>query len=71
MPVSVTGRPRTSPSVESMAMVRTVCSPRCCATSSTKLSGSSLMAEFETVSALRMVGTSLAGNSTSTTAPIT
>ena len=28
--------PRTRPSVESMAMVRTVCSPRCCATSTVR-----------------------------------
>ena len=34
-PVSVTSWPRTRPSVESMAMVRTVFSPRCWATSST------------------------------------
>ena len=34
-PVSVTAWPRTRPSVVSMAMQRTVFSPRCCATSST------------------------------------
>ena len=32
------------PSVTSMAMVRTTLSPRCCATSTTRLSGSSLIA---------------------------
>ena len=37
-PVSVTSMPRTRPSVESMATARTVDSPRCCATSSTRLS---------------------------------
>ena len=35
-PVSLTSLPRTSPSVASIAMVRTVLSPRCCATSSTR-----------------------------------
>ena len=35
-PVSVTSWPRTRPSVVSMAMVRTVVSPRCWATSSTR-----------------------------------
>jgi hypothetical protein len=35
-PVSVTSWPRTRPSVESIAMVRTVFSPRCWATSSTR-----------------------------------
>jgi hypothetical protein len=34
-PVSTAFLPRTRPSVVSMAMVRTVFSPRCCATSST------------------------------------
>ena len=37
LPVSVTSMPRTRPSVESIAMARTVDSPRCCATSSTRL----------------------------------
>ena len=35
-PVSLTSWPRTRPSVVSIAMVRTVDSPRCCATSSTR-----------------------------------
>ena len=35
LPVSTAFSPRTRPSVVSMAMVRTVDSPRCCATSST------------------------------------
>jgi hypothetical protein len=34
-PVSITAWPRVRPSVESIAIVRTVFSPRCCATSST------------------------------------
>ncbi len=34
-PVSLTDCPRTRPSVASMAIVRTVFSPRCCATSRT------------------------------------
>ena len=34
--VSMTSMPRTRPSVESIAMVRTVCSPRCCATSTVR-----------------------------------
>jgi hypothetical protein len=35
-PVSRTSMPRTSPSVLSMAMQRTVFSPRCCATSTVR-----------------------------------
>jgi hypothetical protein len=46
-----TGMPRTRPSVTSMAMVRTTLSPRCWATSTTRLSSSSLMAGLEMVSA--------------------
>ena len=42
-PVFFTAMPRTRPSVVSMAMQRTVFSPRCCATSTTRLSGSSLI----------------------------
>ncbi len=38
LPVSFTGMPRTRPSVTSMAMVRTTLSPRCWATSTTRLS---------------------------------
>ncbi len=65
LPVSTTSAPRISPSVLSMAMVRTVRSPRCCATSST-----SLPAGVSVVSAFWMLGSS-AGNCTSTTAPRT
>jgi hypothetical protein len=51
-PVFLTGCPRTSPSVESMAMQRTVFSPRCCATSITRLSGSLLISALLSVSAV-------------------
>src|SRR5690348_6799233 len=64
-PVSVTSAPRTRPSVVSIAMVRTVFSPRCCATSST-----SVLPWFCVCSALRIAGSS-PSNFTSTTAPIT
>ena len=50
-PVSATGWPRTRPSVESMEIVRTVFSPRCCATSRTRRIG-----WFWTSSALRILG---------------
>ena len=42
-PVFSTGMPRTSPSVESMAMHRTVFSPRCWATSTTRFHSRSSM----------------------------
>src|SRR5689334_4658294 len=64
-PVSATSAPRTKPSVESMAMVRTVFSPRCCATSST-----SSLPWFCRCSAFRIAGRS-PSNCTSTTAPST
>src|SRR5688500_40862 len=64
-PVSVTSRPRTRPSVVSMAMVRTVFSPRCCATSSTRS-----LPWFWVCSAFRIAGRS-PSNWTSTTAPST
>jgi hypothetical protein len=57
--------PRTSPSVPSMAMVRTMFSPRCCATSSTRR-----MLLSSTSSAVR-IGGSPSSNRTSTTAPMT
>ncbi len=63
--VSVTVCPRTSPSVVSMAMVRTVFSPRCWATSST-----SRLPRFSVSSAFRMAGR-CSSNCTSTTAPMT
>ncbi len=64
-PVLRTFWPRTSPSVVSMAIVRTVFSPKCCATSSTTLRGLSC-----TSRAVRMGGRPLS-NLTSTTAPMT
>ena len=64
-PVSVTSWPRTRPSLVSMAIVRTVDSPRCCATSSTRR-----LPWFSVSSALRIAG-SWPSNCTSTTAPMT
>src|SRR5580698_8310055 len=64
-PVSVTSWPRTRPSVVSMAMVRTVDSPRCWATSSTRR-----LPWFLVSSALRIAGR-WSSNCTSTTAPMT
>ncbi|VVT34745.1 conserved hypothetical protein [Hoeflea sp. EC-HK425] len=65
-PVSTTFWPRTRPSVESMAMVRTVFSPRCCATSNTRR-----LPMLSVSSAFRMVGSAPSSNVTSTTAPMT
>src|SRR4051794_38549850 len=64
-PVSFTSWPRTRPSVTSIAIVRTVDSPRCCATSSTRR-----MLPFLVSSELRMAGR-WPSNCTSTTAPMT
>src|SRR5438477_7524247 len=64
-PVSVTSWPRTRPSVASIAIVRTVDSPRCCATSSTRR-----LPPFLVSSELRMAG-KWPSNCTSTTAPMT
>ena len=64
-PVSTASWPRTRPSVESIAMVRQDCSPRCCATSRTRV-----LPWFWTCSAFRMLGSS-PSNWTSTTAPMT
>ena len=64
-PVSETAWPRTRPSVESMAMVRTVFSPRCCATSRTRR-----LPPFMVSRALRISGRS-PSKATSTTAPVT
>src|SRR3981189_3336978 len=65
LPVSPTSWPRTRPSAVSMAMVRTVDSPRCCATSSTRR-----LPPFWVSSAFRMAG-KCPSNCTSTTAPMT
>jgi len=70
-PVLLTGWPRRSPSVLSMATARTVSSPRSWATSSTRLSGSALIAGFVTVNAVNSSGSPPEGNCTSTTGPIT
>src|SRR3712207_2073585 len=64
-PVSVTGWPRTRPSEVSMAMQRTVFSPSCCDTSSTRR-----LPLLEVSSAFRISGR-CPSNCTSTTAPIT
>ncbi|CDX23150.1 conserved hypothetical protein [Mesorhizobium plurifarium] len=64
-PVSKTSWPRTRPSVESMAMQRTVFSPRCWATSSTRR-----LPTLSVSSAFRMAGR-WSSNCTSTTAPMT
>src|SRR3954467_5773331 len=64
-PVSRTSWPRTRPSLMSMAIVRTVDSPRCCATSSTRR-----LPWLSVSSALRIAGSS-PSKCTSTTAPIT
>ncbi len=65
LPVSVTFSPRTRPSVESMAMVRTVDSPRCWATSSTS------RAPLLSVSSAFRISGRWSSNWTSTTAPMT
>ena len=70
-PVFFTGWPRTRPSVESIEMQRAVSSPRCCATSITRLSGRSSIAGLVRVSAVYTGGSAPAGNSTSTTGPMT
>src|SRR5258706_3332970 len=64
-PVSTTSLPRTRPSVESIATVRTVDSPRCCATSRT-----SRLPLLSVSSAFRISGSG-PSNCTSTTAPMT
>ena len=63
--VSTTGCPRTNPSVESRAMVRTLLPPKCWATSRTRRDSVPW-----TSSALRIGGSS-PSNYTSTTAPMT
>src|SRR5262249_51895499 len=64
-PVSVTSWPRTRPSEESMATVRTVFSPRCWATSSTR------RWPWLVVSSAFRISGRCPSNCTSTTAPIT
>src|SRR6266446_1100401 len=64
-PVSTTWVPRTSPSVVSIATVRTVLSPSCCATSRTRV-----RSPWSMCSALKISGSS-PSKRTSTTAPMT
>src|SRR5665213_3269475 len=64
-PVSVHSWPRTRPSEVSIATVRTVFSPRCCATSRTRR-----LPPFVVSSAFRIAGR-WSSNCTSTTAPMT
>ncbi len=70
-PVFLTAWPRTRPSVESMATHRTMCSPRCCDTSTVRLSCWSLMALLLRRSAVVISGSSAESNATSTTGPMT
>src|SRR5580704_11416474 len=70
-PVSTTAWPRVRPSVASMAMVRTVFSPRCWATSSTSRTASPLRWSWLVVSSADRMAGRWPSNSTSTTAPIT
>src|SRR6266851_94105 len=67
LPVACTGSPRRKPSVASIAIVRTVLSPMAPSTSSTTTRPSCVL----TSSASKSSGCSPAGNSTSTTAPMT
>src|SRR6478735_2886349 len=69
-PVSVTGAPRTSPSVGCIEMLRTMSSPRCSATSRVSTCASPAPVT-STCSALNKGGTPPRGNSMSTTGPIT
>jgi hypothetical protein len=64
-PVSITSWPRVRPSVVSIAIVRTVLSPRCCATSSTSRLPLLLVSSAERISGSSPL------KLTSTTAPIT
>src|ERR1035437_766124 len=71
LPVSRTSSPRESPSEESMAMGGTTLSPRCRATSRTRLSGRSEMDGLVVTSAWRMGGRLPSSKATSTTGPRT
>lgn len=64
-PVLRTRHPRTTPSVASIAMVRTTPSPKCWATSNTSLE------EWSRTSSAVRIGGKPSSNLTSTTAPIT
>src|SRR3984893_1695778 len=68
-PVASTGSPRRNPSVEAMAMQRTVLPPTSCCTSRTTFLGG--FSRVVTTIASSRFGSRPGGNSTSTTAPIT
>src|SRR4029077_12139632 len=70
LPVSTTSWPRTRPSVESIAMARTVFSPRCWATSNTRRIFSPVRGSVLVVSRAFRIAGRLPSNSTSTTAPM-
>src|SRR3989338_10606081 len=65
-PVFSTSAPRTNPSVDVMATVRTSDPPKCCSTSST----TSVRSLFYTFNTVYTGGTSPSENTTSTTGPI-
>src|ERR1051326_9521521 len=69
-PVSVTTWPRTRPSVESIAIARTVFSPRCWATSNTRRTVLPVRASTFVVSSAFRIAGRLPSNCTSTTAPM-
>src|SRR5579859_4000814 len=69
-PVSNTGWPRVRPSVVSMAMARTVFSPRCWATSNTRRKGWPVRWSVLVVSSALWIAGRWPSNSTSTTAPM-
>jgi hypothetical protein len=69
-PVSETSAPRTMPSVGCIEIARTKLSPMCCATSSVSMRFSPLSVT-SMCNALKIAGIESAGNSISTTGPIT
>ena len=70
-PVFLTDWPRIRPSVESIATQRTMCSPRCWATSTVRLSSRLSIDGLVTSSAVLISGSSAESNATSTTGPMT
>ena len=69
-PVSSASMPRIRPSVELMAIQRVTLSPRCCMTSTVRSMSWSAVLPL-TLMAFRISGSSPAGNSISTTGPMT
>ena len=69
-PVSSASMPRIRPSVELMAMHRVMLSPRCCMTSTVRFTSRSAALPV-ILMAFRISGSSPAGNSISTTGPMT